>query len=295
MAENEITWIGEKKNSDPIFANQIFELPSDDTSLIAFSVGIALGGKHTILDLPSIYSLPEVIHHLNACDFSNTHPVHSKKYRDMTDEMECTSSEFPLSLVVRIPITNADNIEPILEQYAVSSKKSLEIWMSSDELLISQLSRQKRRSPLIILQQPSNSKTIGAFDEPPVGVLVHHSQKKPVVSIFVTASSWSLCEDILKDIGDDILDETGWNGDTCDFELILIHRIQPLPLSFIKERLDNTGRGIFVDIPSSSYQSCIQGSFWRLEAEPQQMFLGHLSYQKAKHTFYRALYLLLEQ
>ena len=35
MVDNNITWIGEKRTKEPMFADQIFELPSDDNTLIA--------------------------------------------------------------------------------------------------------------------------------------------------------------------------------------------------------------------------------------------------------------------
>ena len=53
-----------KKDNGSDVCNQIFELPSDDNSLVGFAVGVALQGSHTVLDLPSIYSLPEVMLHL---------------------------------------------------------------------------------------------------------------------------------------------------------------------------------------------------------------------------------------
>ena len=69
------------------------------------------------------------------------------------------------------------------------------------------------------------------------------------------------------------------------FECILIHRIQPLPENVISTKLSESGRAIFVDIPSSAYKNCIEGAFWRLESPPQQLFIGHLSYQKQNNLY----------
>lgn len=296
MVNNNITWIGEKKTTDPMFADQIFELPSDDNSLIGFAVGIALQGSHTVLDLPSIYSLPEVMLHLQKCDFSNTNPVHSLTYRS-NNTAEDRSHEFPLSLVVRIPISNADNIGPILEQCSSIKSNNIEVWMSSNDTVKSHISRSRRSSPLILLQYMSNSQSmLSTVSSKP---LLRKDKKvektKSLISIFVSPSSFTLCESILQEIGEDILQQSGWDPEDYGFELIVLQQLQPLPLDEIKEIMDDTGRGIFVDILSSAFQVCIEGSFWRLEAQPQQMFLGHLSYQKAKRALARSLLLQLER
>ena len=148
MVDNNIAWIGEKKTTELMFADQSFELPSDDNTLIGFAVGVALGGRHTVLDLPSIYSLTEVILHLQKCNFSNINSVHSVKYRS-NDSTEDSNHEFPLSLIIRIPISNADNIEPILEQCSNIISKNIEIWMSGNNDIISQISTTRRSSPLV--------------------------------------------------------------------------------------------------------------------------------------------------
>ena len=295
MADNNITWIGEKKTTEPMFADKTFELPSDDNTLIGFAVGTALGGSHTVLDLPSIYSLPEVIIHLQNCDFSNVYPVHSLKYRS-NDSIEDSNHEFPLSLVIRIPISNADNIESNLEQCSNTTSKKIEVWMSGNDKMISQISRIRRLSPLILLQYMSHSQVLTLEDSKPLLFLQKKTEStKSIVSIFVSASSLSLCEGILEEIGYEIFQQTGWDTDMYGFELIVVQRLQPLPFDEIKQRVDDTGRGIFVDILSSAYQVCTEGSFWRLEAQPQQIFLGHLSYQKAKKALTRALQLQLER
>ena len=326
--EYEIVWVGEKA-VDCRFANTIFELPSDDISLIGFSMGSALAGKHTVLDLPSIYSLSEVIHHINMHDFRCVHPIHSLQYKEaqFTNEphqsMDQNPSEFPLSLVVRIPMSNADNIAPVLEQVANSETCFAEVWMVQELSLLTKITEQRSKHPRIVLQvQP----TLGESEESLVGdpvlyrqisldSLSHHTlqtgtpkqvapkqveqkqveQKQVVLSIFTSASALVLCQNILQDIGDEILQKLGWRTEQYTFELILIHRIQPLPEEMIAGKLSDSGRAIFVDIPSSAYKHCIKSAFWRLESPPQQLFIGHLSYQKAKTALYRSLYALLEQ
>ena len=311
--EYEIVWVGEKA-SNCQFANTIFELPSDDTSLIGFSMGSALSGKHTVLDLPSIYSLSEVIHHINMHDFRCVHPIHSLQYKDdqFTKEplqsMDQSPSEFPLSLVVRIPISNAENLESTLEQVASSESCFGEVWIVQETSLLTKITQHRSKHPRIVLQvQP----TITDSDE---SVMVDHmlyrqisldsllrhtsktvASKKVVFSIFTSATALVLCQNILLDIGDEILQKLGWGTEHYTFELIVIHRIQPLPEEMISNKLSDSGRAVFVDIPSSAYKHCIKGAFWRLESPPQQLFIGHLSYQKAKTALYRSLYALLEQ
>ena len=169
--------------------------------------------------------------------------------------------------------------------------------MSSNDNVISQISTTRRSSPLILLQYMSHSQArLTAEKNNPLLLIDKKTENtKSLISIFVSASSFTLCESILEEIGDDVLQQSGWNSDEYGFELIVVQRLQPLPFDEIKWRMDDTGRGIFVDILSSSFKVCIEGSFWRLEAQPQQIFLGHLSYQKAKKALVRALLLQLER
>ena len=139
---------------------------------------------------------------LQNCDFSNVYPVHSLKYRS-NDSIEDSNHEFPLSLVIRIPISNADNIESILEQCSNTTSKKIEVWMSGNDKMISQISRIRRLSPLILLQYMSHSQVPTLEDSKPL-LLMHKKTEstKSIVSIFVSASSLSLCEGILEEISD---------------------------------------------------------------------------------------------
>ena len=219
---------------------QVHLLPVADNAMLGVAIGMAFAGKKVVLNLSGPQSLWSIIPQLG-------------------EEISNVGREFPLAITIRVPVAPNETVQ-------------LQSVLGLEGICVAAPSSATQASMMLQAALQTTTPTILLEDRMLLLDQVEEQDHGDLASAVCVRSGedtsllvWGNGVKTALEVAEELQQEG------VSVEVIDVRVLHPLDETNLSHSIQKTGRPILVNAPSSMMNTIVNGAFWRLENQPQNI------------------------